>query len=117
MPNIKISHLETKYVKRLSQQHTEQLANLIECPLDWLTFCVQSVENVSLFCEGKPIHDTVSVHVEWFDRGQDIKQKVATYLTKAILSLNETEKHQIEYVNIIFVDLKKSDFFENGTSF
>lgn len=117
MPNIKICHLESKIVKRLSLNHTQALANIIDCPLDWLTFCAHTVENNTLFCDGKPVHDTVFAYVEWFDRGNEIKQKIATYLTEAILALNDTEKNKIAYVNVIFVDLKKSNFFENGTSF
>lgn len=107
MPNIKISGLETAKVRELSKKLTADLAKAIDCPADWLTFSVGG----DVFCCGEPATDTVFVHVEWFDRGGTTKDVVAKLINAAILG------GEISTVDIIFVDLKKSDYFENGEHF
>ncbi len=117
MPNFKISGLDVPKVKKMSSLLSKELANVIECPVDWVTFSTDCLSNGNIFCDGKLLEDTVFIHVEWFDRGRDVKNKVAKIITEGIMDKRQTEFSKIETVDIIFVDLDKSNYYENGEHF
>ncbi len=114
MPHIKFEGLKKESVKRISQSLGSELAKVMDCPQDWISFFF--VET-AIFCCGEEAKDTVFIHVEWFDRGSEIKSAVSKIITDEILQSGKAEFHGIETVDVIFVDMKKSDFFENGEHF
>ncbi len=117
MPHIRISGLEIPRVKALSAELSEDLATVIECPTDWLTFSVGAMGDGNLFCNGELLKDTVFVHVEWFDRGQEVKNAVAKIITDGVLRTKRLKFAEIETVDVIFINLEKSDYYENGEHF
>lgn len=116
MPNIKIIGLENTKVSKLSGCLSQTLAKIVDCPSDWFTFFCSSADSDIMFCEGEKLTDSVFIYVQWFDRGQAVKDLVAKAITEAIFSTND-ETAKIENVSIIFLDTLKSDYYENGTHY
>ncbi len=117
MPIIKVSGLDIPRVKTLSAEITDDLAKAIDCPTDWITFTVGALGDGNIFCMGELVKDTVYVHVEWFDRGAETKTAVAKIITDAVLQTKRIKSTKIETVDVIFVNLEKSDYYENGEHF
>ena len=114
MPHIKFSGLDVLRVKTLSKEISNDLSTVMNCPIDWITFTVGANGDGNIFSDGQLVKDTVIVHIEWFDRGQDIKDQVAKIITDAVYQTKRIKSAKIETINVIFVDLDKKDFYENG---
>lgn len=114
MPHIRMSGLDVPRVKALSAHLSQDLSKTIGCPIDWITFSVGNFGDGNIFCDGKIVRDTVFVHVEWFDRGSEVKDTVARIITDGIFETKRCKFSEIETVDVIFVDLKKEDYYENG---
>ncbi len=117
MPHIKITGLDTERVRILSRTVSKSLSEIIDCPIDWITFSIDTSSNGTIFCNGALAKDTVFIHVEWFDRGCEIKDSVAKIITDGILHTKDFISTEIECVDVIFVNLEKSDYYENGKHF
>ncbi len=109
MPNIKVSGVAVNHVQALSKELSIGLSKTIDCPEDWITFMYG---NECVFSSGEVLQDTIFVYVDWFDRGQEVKDRVAIILSDALMQLEK-----IVTVNVIFNDMKKTDFFENGNHY
>ncbi len=109
MPRIIFDNLDNKTVKMLSTNLTSSLSKAIDCPEDWFTFVAQ---NNGMFCGGEEIDDTVFVSVEWFDRGEKVKNTVAGIITDVVSDIKT-----VETVTIVFKKLEKPDYYENGNPY
>lgn len=116
MPNMKCSGFEVDQVRELSGEVSETLAKVIECPIDWITFAVTSSDK-ELFCNGQQLQNEVFVDVEWFDRGTEIKDKVASIITQGVRTIGKKGNLVFENITVVFTDLKKTDYYENGKHF
>ncbi len=116
MPNIKFSGVDAPTVQTLSHELSKSLSKTIGCPEDWITF-IAGESAGKIFCNGEVLTDTIFAYVSWFDRGQEVKNQVAKVITKSILTSDKAELATIETVNVVFIDMKKSDYFENGEHF
>lgn len=110
MPLIKVSGLDKNEVQKLSSDITPQLAKVIECPNDWLYFIFES-DRSSLYCEGNEVLNEVYVWVEWFDRGEKVKNEVAQIITDNLIEKG------MSTVTVIFKALDQASYFENGTHY
>lgn len=115
MPNIKTIGFTSSEVQELSKQATPELAKIIGCPADWITFIAETAEKDVIFCNGEVVQDTIFMQVEWFDRGQETKTALAKILSDLTVKLRNDV--QIEYVDILFVDMEKTNYYENGAHF
>lgn len=52
------------------------------------------------------------IEIHWFDRGQEMKATTAKKITEQVRGLTNSE-----YIAVVFFDLPKSDYFENGSHF
>ncbi|OOB80536.1 MAG: hypothetical protein BEN19_04375 [Epulopiscium sp. Nuni2H_MBin003] len=117
MPHIRVTGLDIPKVKALSAELTESLSQVIKCPADWITFSIGALGDGDIFCNGNLLKDTVYVTVEWFDRGKNAKNLVAKILTEGILKAKSFEFDEINSVDVIFVDIEKENYYENGKHF
>lgn len=115
MPNIKTTGFMTAEVQMLSKMATEELAKAIDCPADWITFIAETTDRDVIFCNGDVVRDTIFMQVEWFDRGQEVKTLVAKILSDCTVKLREDV--QTDYVDILFIDMEKMNYYENGSHF
>lgn len=109
MPMFKISHMKFEEVNDLAHGLTSSLASILDCPNDWIYFTNINSDS-RLICASKPCHDTVFIYVEWFDRGQEIKDKIAKIITEEIKQHHPTK----DFITVIFKNLEPNDYFENG---
>lgn len=107
MPLCVVTGLDKSKVLTLSKVATTELAQIFNCPNDWINFAVRSC---TVFCEGEPAKE-VFVHVEWFDRGKEAKSATAKLLTEKIL------EHFGSDLNIAVIFVNQNDYYENGILF
>lgn len=117
MPNIRVNHLEVSEVTQLSRELTHRLSKELECPLDWITFSIGTPSGNTIFSEGNVLKDSVTMFVEWFDRGQEVKDAVARILTEGVYQLERKPTEKLETVTVIFIDIDPKDYYENGIHF
>lgn len=108
MPQIKIRGVELKEVCSISSQLINELEKIINCPRNYFT--VEQLPS-TFISEGNVVAGYPFVEVAWFDRGQEIQDKVALSITKCIYSLGHKN------VDVIFTSLKQNDYYENGEHF
>lgn len=109
MPYFIVSGLDNENVKEISKTTTDDLAKIIDCPNDWINF---SKNSCKVFCEGK-VSKEIFVHIEWFDRGGEVKEKVAKILMNNIQNQFGKDLN----VTTVFVNIEKSNYYENGNNF
>lgn len=117
MPNIKVNHLAVSEVKKLSGELTQHLSRVFDCPSDWVTFSVGTSGDETIFCEGNVLRDAVTIFVEWFDRGQEVKDAVAKILTDGVNQLERSGEEKLETVTVVFIAFDPNDYYENGVHF
>ena len=109
MPHLRFRAITKENVQSLTENLAEILAILTASPIDNFTF-----EHVptTFFKSGKEDRSFPFVEVLWFERPEATKQKVAEHLTTKIKQMTAAED-----VVVVFFDLPKSNYFENGTHF
>ncbi len=117
MPNIRFTCLEISKVKDLSKTITLPLAEVIGCPNDWITFSADRMGDGYLFCEGEVVKDSVFAYVEWFDRGEHVKDAVAKIITDAVMDTKRDASETIETVTVVFTHIDKDNYYENGVHY
>lgn len=112
MPHIRIRSMTESNIKSLSQVLPKELAPMMNTSED--NFTVEKIANV-FYRAGEVIPDGEGdpmIEIHWFDRGAEIKSTVAKRVTEMV------RKHsKSEYIAVVFFDLPKTDYFENGSHF
>lgn len=111
MPHLRFRALESSQVASLSLSLMKPLALLIPCPPDDITF--ESIAS-QFFYEGQPSVAYPFVEILWFDRGQEIQDKVAQLVTDAIRQLLDDPNKDVA---IIFTLLKAEQYYDNGSHY
>ncbi|QGU94664.1 DUF1904 family protein [Clostridium bovifaecis] len=108
MPALKFKAIEAKNICSISKALVDELQEIVQCPRDYFTLEVAQSTFISdgEFVEGYPV-----VEVSWFDRGQEVQDKVAKAVTKHIKAIGYAN------VDVIFVALKENEYYENGDHF
>lgn len=78
------------------------------CPRDY--FSLEVIQSVYVR-DGEIVDGAPVVEVYWFDRGQEVQDKVAKIITKYINYIGYPE------VDVIFFVLEESRYYENGEHF
>ena len=52
------------------------------------------------------------IEIHWFDRGAEMKSAAAKKVTELVQGFTKSE-----YIAVVFFDLPKTNYFENGTHF
>lgn len=107
MPMLRIRGIQINKIKEVSTELVEQLHTIIECPKDYFTLeCMHS----TFIYEGKEVEPPTIVEVAWFDRGQEVKDQVATCITKHL-------GEGVHCLEVYFIPLEESSYYENGEHF
>ncbi len=105
MPQITIRGIQADKICKISSDMLNELTEIIGCPRDYFTIdCL----NVTSVYDNEITQTFPFISVGWFDRGQDIQDKVAKAITKHIKSLG------IEDVEIAFTVFEKNKYYSNG---
>lgn len=114
MPMLRFNGLDATKVQTLSKKLSQPLSEAIGCPTNWLYYTNISSDDSAIFCNGNEVTNEVYVHVEWFDRGQEIKDQVAKIITEMIQDNSVISCPDSMDVTVIFIELEKSSYYENG---
>jgi hypothetical protein len=108
MPQLIIRGIEAHKVCKISKEMVDELEALLTCPRNYFTIeCINS----TYVAEGKIAAGYPFIEIAWFDRGQELQDKVAEIVTKHVKVLG------FENVDIVFKVLDKNRYYENGTHF
>lgn len=108
MPQIIFRGVNIEDVKSISKNLLLDLQEIIGCPNDYLTI---EVIDSTFIEDGEITKGYPFIQVGWFDRGQDIQDRVAKSITKY---LNEVG---YESCDVIFNVYSKTNYYENGNHF
>lgn len=108
MPQLVFRGVEPQTLKSISKTMIDELVEICECPRDYFTL---EVLNSTYIFDGDEVESYPFINVYWFDRGQEVKDKIASVISK---HLNASG---LETVDIIFNPLKAEDYYENATHF
>jgi hypothetical protein len=108
MPQIKIRGIDFNDVCKISQQMVNQLEKIVGCSRNDFTIeCLQS----TYVMNGKIVKGYPFIEVAWFDRGQNVQDRVAQSITKLVQQVGYPD------VDVIFTVLDKNKYYENGEHF
>lgn len=108
MPQIKIRGIEVENVSSISKELIDELQKFIECPRDYFTI---EVIHSTFIMDGEITNGYPFIEIAWFNRGQEIQDKVAKTVTSFIHSLG------YEDVDVIFTVFEENKYYENGIHF
>ncbi len=105
MPQIIIRGMSQEDVKSISKQLVTELTECIGCPREYFT-----IELLQTICisEGEVSKSTLFVQVNWFDRGQAVRDQAAAILDRNIRNVGYSE------IEIYFLVLDENKYYENG---
>lgn len=108
MPIITLRAVKQHEVVNISRELVDELTELLECPRDYFTL---EIRNSTFIKDGEISDGYPIIDVTWFDRGQELQDKVAKVITKYIQGLG------YETIDVIFHLSKKESYYENGIHF
>jgi hypothetical protein len=88
MPHLFFRGLSVEQIRTVSRELVEELAELCECPRDYLT--LECLQTTAVF-DGEVVPSYPFVEVAWFDRGSEIRHRFASILDRHIRSLGVAE--------------------------
>jgi hypothetical protein len=106
MPHLRFRALDKSVVAYLSSHTLAPLAALMACPAEDITYeYIQS----EFYSKALPSKAYPFIEILWFDRGQAVQDKVASYLTQVI-----KDKIGCDELAIIFTPLRPSAYYDMG---
>lgn len=105
MPQVIIRGMDVEKVKTISGGLVDELTEIIGCPRDYFTI---ELLPTTFITDGKVGEGTPFVQVNWFDRGQEVQDKTAVAIDRHIRSAGYSQ------IDIFFVVLQESKYYENG---
>lgn len=109
MPHLRVRGLKIETLNKVSTNLIDGLTAIIECDRSWFT--LEYIET-TFIKDGVIANGYPFVEFLWFDRGQEVKDKVSKFIT----SLLEKEGNYTA-ITIIFTNLEGKDYYENGEHF
>ncbi|MGF7058746.1 DUF1904 domain-containing protein [Brassicibacter mesophilus] len=108
MPQLKFRGVKVEDICTISISLVDQLENILKCPREYFT-----LEHIpsTFINEGKISNGYPFIEVAWFDRGQEIQDKVAEIITE------ELKNAGYSACDIFFTLFKESSYYENGKHF
>ncbi|MGI9282384.1 MAG: DUF1904 family protein [Endozoicomonas sp.] len=113
MPHLRFSGLNTDSVQNISKPLVDDLAKLLDCPRDYFTLELLSMEFIFDGRLGGNRYPMVDV--SWFDRGQTIQNQAAGIITHTIRS--ELGNNDELDICVRFSTFDPKRYYENGEHF
>lgn len=109
MPHIRIRSITAEEAQRLSLTLVPELANLVQAPEDHFTL---ELVATSYFAQGQVTPGSPFVEILWFARSQELQNKAAKLVSESLRAVTQAED-----VVVVFHELKRSAYYENGEHF
>jgi hypothetical protein len=101
--------LSEKQVQELSSSLLGDLAEVTNSPED--NFTLELVQT-QFFLKGQTTSGDPFIEILWFPRPQGIQDQVASMITERVQKLTKAA-----YVTVVFTELTKTHYYENGNHF
>ncbi len=108
MPRLVFKNIEIEDVKKFSLETGVELSRIIGCPQDWITF--EHIENTVFSGERDITKQSLYVEISWFKRKQEIQDRLAAEIHGAL----DRQFKGAREITIIFYELAKENYYENG---
>lgn len=109
MPQLRIRGIKPEEVCKISEKTIDEMVEIIKCPRDYCVIeCIQSVA----IKDGKIAEAIPFIEIAWFDRGQEIQDRVAK-----VIDDNFRGILKIENLDVVFTVLEEKKYYENGEHF
>ncbi|HWR41767.1 DUF1904 family protein [Sporomusa sp.] len=108
MPQLIIKGMKLEKIKDISKPLVDELQEIIGCPRDYFT--IEAVNSMFIM-DGQQTGITPFVQVNWFDRGQEVQDRVAAIICRHVMSAGYSQ------VETFFVVLEESRYYENQTHY
>lgn len=109
MPHLRFRAVKNEFVKELSAILPSILAPIMATSEDNFTFeCIAT----EFYAFGKPSESYPFIEVLWFARNQTIQNECALVITEKVKLLTRAED-----VVVVFTELDKISYYENGNHF
>ncbi len=109
MPHLRCRALKLEIVKKISTPLINGLTEIIKCDRSWFT--LEHI-NSTFISDEEIINSYPFIEILWFDRGEGIKKEVVNFITNLLKKENDYPS-----ITIVFIDLEKNNYFENGEHF
>lgn len=109
MPHLKVRGLPKETLIKHSKEMIDGLTEIIQCDRNWFT--IEHLETEYIF-DGKIQEGYSFIELYWFDRGEEVKKKVADFLTKIMKKINGNKDSCV-----IFFPLLGENYCDNGEFF
>ncbi len=108
MPQIIVKGLDEKQMMTLAKTTSNTLGSICACDANWFVF--ESTNAYFINSDGEKFNQAV-VQVHWFKRSQEIQDKVAGLLDKAIKDMG------FDFTQISFHLFYEEAYYEDGEHF
>lgn len=109
MPHLRFRGITEDHSAVLSNKLSEGLSDRIGAPVDHFTYEFVATR---FFFAGEEAGAYPFIEVYWFDRGQEVKDQVAQFISDTV--------RQIGYkgdIAVVFSAIKPNNYYENGQHF
>lgn len=108
MPQIRMRGVEAQKIAPVSKELVDQLQSITGTPREHFTI---ELTHSTYLLDGEAIPSIPFVEIAWFDRGQEMQDRVAQVVTTAM--------HKAGYadVDVVFTIMERSRYYENGKHF
>lgn len=104
MPHLRIRNVDEQHLLSVSQRLTDRLQKALDCDRSWITLD-HEVSRQAL--DGQWTAGNPFVEILWFARPKEVAKALATILSEEL-------KREAEFVTVIFRELDKALYFEDG---
>lgn len=108
MPQIRIHGIDVEKIRPISTSLVDNLTEIVGCPRDY--FVIECIHSCAVK-DGDIVPVPPFVEIVWFDRGQEVQDRVAQEITRQI------QTTEVDNVDIAFAVFKKYRYYENGEHF
>lgn len=109
MPHLRFKAVPEKIVSDLSQTLPKELASVLQTSEDNFSF---ELVSSNFYENGQKTSFYPFVEFAWFDRGQKVQDQVAQIIYHRV-----KEVFPADYITLVFLDLPKTSYYENGQHF
>jgi phenylpyruvate tautomerase PptA (4-oxalocrotonate tautomerase family) len=110
MPHLRIRALSDSAMKDLSLSLPQELAKILNTPED--NFTIEKIAT-TFYHQGQAVLEAdPMIEFLWFERGVEVRDAAAQKVTELVRAHKKSE-----FITVVFVDLPKESYYENGVKF
>ncbi len=105
MPLLVVRGIEAEKIKEISKSLVEDMAAICDCGTD--NFTIECLHTTAVF-EGRIVPSYPFIEVSWFERGQEVRDRLAETIAKHVHSIG------VEEFETAFTTYREDSYYLNG---